>query len=75
MLHEFSEPFGDDVQQVLTDAIKQYNAGGMSMETLLEQSYLVKDARLEMERIEREQEEKMQRYQQQQVIDAFGVAE
>lgn len=75
VLHEFSEPFGDDVQQVLTDAIKQYNAGGMSMETLLEQSYLVKDARLEMERIEREQEEKMQRYQQQQVIDAFGVAE
>lgn len=75
ILHEFSEPFGEDVAAVLGDAIKQYNAGGMSTETLLEQSYLIKDAKLEMERLTKESEEKMARYQQQQTIDAFGVAE
>lgn len=73
--HEFSEPFGEDVQLILTDATKQFNAGGMSTETYLERSYLIKDPKLELDRIEKEKAEKMKQYQQQQQIDAFGVAE
>ena len=73
--HEFSEPFGEDVQSILTDATKQFNAGGMSTETYLERSYLIKDPKLELDRIEKEKAEKMKQYQQQQLIDAFGVAE
>lgn len=75
VLHEFSEPFGEDVTQILNDAIKQYNSGGMSTETMLEHSYLIKDKNIELERLEREKQEKLMEYQQKQMIDAFGIAE
>ena len=73
--HEFSEPFGEDVSQILGDAIKQHNAGGMSTETLLEHSYLIKDTRVEMERLDREDQEKIKRQQQMMQMDAFGLAQ
>jgi len=73
--HEFSEPFGDDVTQILADALKQHNSGGMSTETLLEHSYLIKDASLEKERLERQKEEELKEYMRRQTVDAFGVAE
>ena len=46
----------------------------MSTETLLEHSYLIKDARVEMERLDREEEEKLKRQQMMMQMDAFGIA-
>ena len=46
--HEFQEPFGDDMSELLADLSKQYNDGALSRETYVELSYLVKDAKAEM---------------------------
>ena len=43
--HEFQEPFGEDVSELLADLSKQYNDGALSRETYVELSYLVKDAK------------------------------
>ena len=77
--HEFQEPFGDDVSEMLADLSKQYNDGALSRETYLEMSYLVKDVKAEMDRIKQEEAERMaqQREQQRELnkMDAFGEAE
>ena len=77
--HEFQEPFGDDVSDTLNDILKQFGAGGMSTQTMLELSYLIKDAKKEMELIKQEQLEKMdQQLKQQQELnklDIFGQGE
>ncbi len=49
--HEFQEPFGEDVSELLADLSKQYNDGALSRETYVELSYLVKDAKQEIERL------------------------
>lgn len=72
--HEFQEPFGSDVASVLNDAIKMYGAGAMSLQTLLEQSYLVPNADKEMERINKENEEAAKLQQQTALVDVFGTA-
>ena len=76
--HEFQEPFGDDVSETLNDVLRQFGAGGMSTQTMLELSYLIKDAKKEMELIKQEQLEKMdQQLKQQQELnklDIFGGA-
>ena len=51
--HEFQEPFGEDVSELLADLSKQYNDGALSRETYVELSYLVKDAKQEIERLTR----------------------
>lgn len=73
--HEFQHPFGDDVSDELTDLLKQYQAGAMSLQTFLEQSYLVKNAQVEMERIKQDQAEAMQRQQELNKTDIFGGGE
>lgn len=77
--HEFQEPFGDDVSEMLADLSRQYNDGALSRETYLEMSYLVKDVKAELNRIKEEETERMaqQLEQQQQLnkMDAFGNAE
>lgn len=77
--HEFQEPFGDDVSEMLTDLSKQYNDGALSRETYLEMSYLVKDVKAEMDRIKQEEAERMAQQLEQQrelnKMDAFGEAE
>jgi SPP1 family phage portal protein len=77
--HEFQEPFGDDVSETLADVLKQYGAGGMSTQTMLELSYLIKDAKKEAELIKQEQQEKMEQQLAQQKelnkMDMFGQAE
>ena len=77
--HEFQEPFGDDVSETLADVLKQYGAGGMSTQTMLELSYLIKDAKKEAELIKEEQQEKMEQQMEQQrelnKLDMFGQAE
>lgn len=69
--HEFQEPFGDDVSEMLADISKQFNDGALSRETYVELSYLVKDAHAEMERIKAEQAEQMEQQMAMQRMDAF----
>ena len=73
--HEFQEPFGEDVSAVLKDLMAQYEAGALSLETLLEQSYLIKNPQHEMERIKQDQAEAIERQKQLNVMDVFGTAE
>ena len=77
--HEFQEPFGDDVSETLNDVLRQYGAGGLSTQTMLELSYLVKDAQKEMELIKQEQLEKMEKEIERQKelnkMDVFGQGE
>lgn len=77
--HEFQEPFGDDVSEMLADLSKQYNDGALSRKTYLEMSYLVKDVKAEMDRIKQEEAERMAQQLEQQrelnKMDAFGEAE
>lgn len=71
LTHEFQEPFGDDVSDTLADISKQFNDGAMSRETYVELSYLIKDARAEMERIKAEQQENLEQQIALQRMDAF----
>lgn len=77
--HEFQQPFGEDVSDVLGDVLKQYGQGALSLQTTLELSYLVKNAQKEFEQIKAEQAEAMEQQaqlqQQQNVLDAFSQAE
>lgn len=73
--HEFQEPFGEDVSEALTDTLKQFGAGALSLQTTLEMSYLVKNAKTEMERIKAEQAEAMERQKELNKMDVFGEAE
>lgn len=69
--HEFQEPFGDDVSETLADISKQYNDGAMSRETYVELSYLIKDARAEIDRIKAEQQENLEQQMALQRMDVF----
>lgn len=71
LTHEFQEPFGDDVSDTLADISKQFNDGAMSRETYVELSYLIKDARAEMDRIKVEQIENLKQQLALQRMDAF----
>ena len=77
--HEFQEPFGDDVSDTLNDILKQFGAGGMSTQTMLELSYLIKDAKKEYDLIKQEQAERMEqeikRQQELNKVDVFGQGE
>lgn len=70
--HEFQQPFGDDVSDVLKDALTQHGQGALSTESLLEISYLVKNVSREMERLQQEQAEALERQQEMNRQDAFG---
>lgn len=73
--HEFQEPFGEDQSEVLADLLKQFGAGAMSLETVVESSYLVKDAKKEIERIKADRQEAMDREKELNKIDVFGEGE
>ena len=77
--HEFQEPFGDDVSDTLNDILRQFGAGGMSTQTMLELSYLIKDAKKEYDLIKQEQAERMEqeikRQQALNKVDVFGQGE
>lgn len=73
--HEFQEPFGEDVSSHLNDLLRQYDSGALSLETVLEQSYLVKNSQQEMERIKKEQLEALERQKEINTIDIFETAE
>lgn len=73
--HEFQEPFGDDVSEMLADISKQYNDGALSLESYVELSYLVKDSNAEMERIKAQQAEQLEQQKELNKMDVFGEAE
>lgn len=73
--HEFQDPFGADLQQVLNDLLRQFNAGGLSLETLVSKSYLVKNPEKEMELIKREHEKKQKEQRENMLLDVFQQAE
>lgn len=73
--HEFQEPFGEDVSAVLNDLLKQFGAGALSLQTILEMSYLVKNAKTELDRIKEEQAEAMERQRELNKMDVFGEGE
>lgn len=56
--HEYQEPFGEDIVEAISNAVKIKNAGGMSDETFIELNPLVRDKQREKERIAKEQAEK-----------------
>lgn len=73
--HSFQEPFGDDVSEMLADLSKQFNDGALSRETYIELSYLVKDAKTEIERLKAEEAAAMERQMEMNKMDVFGNAE
>ena len=73
--HEFQEPFGEDTSERLTDLIKSFNAGGMSLQTFVENNPYIKDSTVEIERLKQDQEEAMKRQKEMNKMDVFGEAE
>lgn len=75
MAHEFQQPFGDDVSEMLADILKQYGQGALSLQTTLELSYLVKNAQKEYDLIKQEQAEALEKEKELNNLDVFGTAE
>ena len=60
---------------MLADLSKQFNDGALSRETYIELSYLVKDAKTEIERLKAEEAAAMERQMEMNKMDVFGNAE
>ena len=73
--HEFQEPFGEDIEALINNMVRMYNAGGMSQETLIEMNPLIKDNQAEKERIQREHEASLAEEKDRNKRDSFGMAE
>lgn len=73
--HEFQEPFGEDIEALISNMVKMYNAGGMSQETLIEMNPLIKDNQAEKDRIKKEHDEAIAEEKERNKMDTFGVAE
>ncbi|MCM1079711.1 MAG: phage portal protein [Bacteroidales bacterium] len=57
LTHEFQEPFGEDIADMVDCLVKAVDGGIQSRESAVEQSPLTKDPHTELERISKEQEE------------------
>ena len=73
--HEFQEPFGEDVEAAINNLVKMYNAGGMSLETLIEKNPLIEDSEAEKVRIAKEHEADLQEEKERNRLDVFNSAE
>ncbi|MDR2139828.1 MAG: phage portal protein [Tannerella sp.] len=73
--HEFQEPFGDDVEAVLNNLIRTYNAGGLSLDSLIEMNPIIRDAEAEKARIREQREREMEEEAQRARMDVFGTAD
>lgn len=62
--YKFQEPFGADLSAILADLLKQFGAGAISMQTVVEQSYLIANPDKEMGRINKEKEKAQEQKQQ-----------
>lgn len=59
--HEFQEPFGEDIVEVINNIISLKDAGMLSDETSVELNPVIKDHQREKDRIKKEQAEKQKR--------------
>lgn len=78
--HEFQEPFGEDIKEVIENIAKAKDAEMLSTEGAVELNPIIKDHNLEMKRLEKEREQSAQRQrdlfgQNQNQDDIFGGAE
>ena len=78
--HEFQEPFGEDIKEVIENIAKAKDADMLSTEGAVELNPIIKDHGLEMKRLEKEKEQSVQRQrdlfgQNQSQDDIFGGAE
>ena len=73
--HEFQEPFGEDITEVISNMVKERNAGGMSQETFIEMNPLIRDKAQEKERIAEEERIKEQKEAEQMKRDFFEPTE
>ena len=78
--HEFQEPFGEDIKEVIENIAKAKDADMLSTEGAVEMNPIIKDHKLELKRLEKEQEKSAQRQrdlfgQNQNQDDIFGGAE
>lgn len=72
ILHEFQEPFGEDIADDLNDIIRAVDSGILSTETAIELNPLVKDVTRERDRLKQEKEEAT-KLQQSIFMDAAGA--
>lgn len=73
--HEFQEPFGEDIEASINNLVKMFNAGGMSLETLIEKNPLIEDSEAEKARIAKEHEADLQEEKERNRQDVFNIAE
>lgn len=78
--HEFQEPFGEDIKEAIENIVKAKDGDVLSREGAVELNPLVKDKKLELMRIEKENAETVQRQRdlfgrEQDQDDVFGGAE
>lgn len=66
--HEFQEPFGEDIKEAIENIVKSKDGDVLSREGAIELNPLVKDKKLELMRIEKENKEAAQRQR-----DIFGI--
>lgn len=66
--HEFQEPFGEDIKEVIENIAKAKDAEMLSTEGAVELNPIIKDHALEMKRLAKEQEQSAQRQR-----DLFGT--
>jgi SPP1 family phage portal protein len=75
LLHEFQEPFGEDIEAVINNLIRTYNVGGLSLESFIEMNPVIKDSEAEKKRIKEQHEQELKEEAQRARMDVFGVAE
>jgi SPP1 family phage portal protein len=75
LVHEFQEPFAEDIQEMLSGLIQTYNAGGMSLDTFVELNPLIRDAEAEKKRLIAEQQAAEAEAAARAKMDLFGSAE
>ena len=78
--HEFQEPFGEDIKDVIENIAKSKDADMLSTEGAVEMNPIIKDHKLELKRLAKEQERSAQRQRDlfghnQNQDDIFGGAE
>ncbi|MDR1337150.1 MAG: phage portal protein [Tannerella sp.] len=75
LLHGFQEPFGEDIEAVISNLIRTYNAGGLSLESLIEMNPIIKDPEAEKERIREQHEREIEEEAKRARMDVFGSAD
>jgi SPP1 family phage portal protein len=75
LLHEFQEPFGEDIEAAIGSLIRTYNAGGLSLESFIEMNPIIKDPESEKKRIKTQHEQELKEEARRARMDVFGSAD